>query len=126
MHCGVDKFQVVQAAYHDAYIRANVDMLNFLQHNCFFNVRDGVVKSKQEFLKIVQMKLERGKWFSSDSSFTFEQNSIEVEDLMVSSCGIYRVKTLDSVFSMFVKELWIFVPDVSWKILSFVIHTKHQ
>jgi hypothetical protein len=126
MQCGIDQFQNVQAAYHDAWFRADTEMLNFLQHPCFFNVRENTVKSKDEFLKIVQQKYKNGMWFSKNSKFQYQAGQVERRDLMASTSGVVRITAIENEVALSVSELWVFVPEVSWKILSFVVHVNAE
>lgn len=121
MHCGKTDFKLVQEAYYNSYLHADVEMLNFLQHVNFFNVRINTVKGKIEFLKLVQLKKLKGSWYASNSTINYENEYAEERDQLMITRGKMSIKSLDESLTFFTQELWIFVPDVSWKILNFII-----
>ena len=121
MHCGKAEFALVQAAYHSSYLHAEIEMLNFLQHSSFINIRAGAVKSKIEFLKLVQLKKSRGSWYADNSSIHYTNYSNEEWGPLVSSKGQFVIRDHAEQFIFLVHQLWIFIPESSWKILNFIL-----
>ena len=61
MHIGSYDFEVFQLAYIDAYVHGQTELMAFIMHANFNNVRVGTVKSKLEFIKIVDFKIKNDK-----------------------------------------------------------------
>lgn len=124
LNCGIDSFELIQQVYYEAYFNADVDMLNYLQHKYFYNIRDGVLKSKVDFLKLVQLKKSKGKWYSKPFKYDVVKISNETRKSLKFTKLEIQGKDANSFFKLTFSELWIFDAEASWKILNCIIDSS--
>jgi hypothetical protein len=124
LHCGIDSFELIQQVYHEAYFNADVDMLNYLQHKCFYNIRAGIVKSKNDFLKSVRFKKSKGKWYPTPFKYDVVEISVETKKSLKFTKLEIQGNGVNSSFKLTFSESWIFDAEVSWKILNCIIDSS--
>jgi hypothetical protein len=119
-------FELIQEAYHDAYIRADLELMTYLQHREFIFIRDGAVRNKLEFLKIVRTKSTRGFWYETGQPWQFTHTQITKKGNLTFSVGALTLinGTQKTVFH--IHELWVFDEAVSWKILNFIFVEQNR
>ena len=71
MQIGSYDFEVFQLAYIDAYVHGQTELMAFIMHANFNNVRVGTVKSKLEFIKIVDFKIKNNNNALHKKEFIF-------------------------------------------------------
>ena len=71
MQLGRYDFEVFQLAYIDAYVHGQTELMAFIMHANFNNVRVGTVKSKLEFIKIVDFKIKNNRWYEKGSTYKY-------------------------------------------------------
>lgn len=121
MQLGLYDSEVFQLAYIDAYVHGQTELMAFMMHTNFNNVRVGTVKSKLEFIKLVEFKIKNNKWYEQGSTYRYRNLAKHTVGETVSSYGQLTIRCPTQVLIFNVCDVWVFDPQDAWKILNFAI-----
>ena len=121
MQIGSYDFEVFQLAYIDAYVHGQTELMAFIMHANFNNVRVGTVKSKLEFIKIVDFKIKNNRWYEKGSTYKYRNLAKHTVGDTVSSYGQLTIRCPTEVLIFNVSDVWVYHPEDAWKLLNFAI-----
>lgn len=121
MQLGRYDFEVFQLAYIDAYVHGQTELMAFMMHANFNNVRVGTIKSKLEFIKLVDLKIKNGKWYEQGSTYKYRNLAKHTVGESVSTHGQLTIRSSTEVLIFNVSDVWVYHPQDAWKLLNFAI-----
>ena len=121
MQLGRNDFEVYQLAYIDAYVYGKTEIMAFMMHANFNNVRIGTLKSKLEFIPLVELKIKNNKWYEPQSTYRYRNLAKHTVGETASSYGQLTIRGPSEVLIFNVSDLWLYHPQDAWKILNFSI-----
>jgi hypothetical protein len=107
----------IRQAFTDSYIRGDVEMLRFIEHESFFSLHNKATVSRDQQYRNTSRRISVGKWFPPKTYMT-EENLIFTKDFdLTFVSGQAKIILNNQILNTFrFLECWLPVEN-NWKIL---------